>query len=70
MLTEDGDSIFKLLRRVSHPEIKFGMNLVRVVQDNVQLMLWEYHNVLKYSSLLIHVGQGAQSQWCERRKIE
>ncbi len=23
MLTEDGDSIFKLLRRVSHPEIKF-----------------------------------------------
>ena len=35
-----------------------GMNLVRVVKDNVQLMLWEYHNVLKYGSLRMGHGIG------------
>ena len=44
-----------------------GMNLVRVVKDNVHLMLWEDHNVFKKGSLIIHVGQGVESLWCEEK---
>ena len=48
-----------------------GINLVRVVKDNVQLMLCKDYNVSKYSSLIIyiHVGQGGSKVYGVKKNI-